>query len=120
MTRICPDPFHEATEPLLGDLVPSPSAGAGGVPFALDVAARTSELASHGFHDVEHEAERWTLRLDAAQTRRLYATYSNIARLPEPQRDMILDEIERIADAEFGGQVARQMVTSVYTAVVTA
>ena len=29
---------------------------------------------------------------------------------------MILDEIERIANAEFGGRVERQMVTSVYTA----
>ena len=110
-----PDPFHDATEPLLRDLVPSPSAGTGGLPFALDVAARTSELETHGFQDVEHEAERWTLRLDAPQTRRLYETYSNIARLPDPQREMILDEIERIADVEFGGRVERQMVTSVYT-----
>ena len=63
------------------------------------MAARTAELETHGFQDVEHEAERWTLRLDAAQTRRLYASYSNIARLPDAQRETILDEIERIADA---------------------
>lgn len=111
-----PDPFHEATEPLMRDLAPSPSAGAGALPFALDVAARTSELERHEFQDVEYEAERWTLRLDAMQTRRLYATYSNIARLPESQKEMILDEIERIADSEFGGRVERHMITSVYTA----
>ncbi len=111
-----PDPFHDATEPLLRDLARGPSAGVGGLPYALDVAARTSELERHGFQDVKHEAERWTLRLDAAQTRRLYATYSNIARLPDAQKEMILDEIERIADAEFGGRVERQMVTPVYTA----
>ena len=111
-----PDPFHDATEPLLRDLAPSPSAGAGGLPYALDVAARTSELERHGFQDVEHEAETWTLRLDATQTRRLYETYSNIARLPDSQKETILDEIERIANDEFGGRVERQMVTPIYTA----
>jgi SAM-dependent methyltransferase len=111
-----PDPFHDATEPLLRDLEPSPGTGAGGSDFALDVAARTAELETHGFRDVEHEAMRWTLRLDAAQTRRLYATYSNIARLPDAQREAILDELERIAEAEFGGRVERQMITSIYTA----
>jgi SAM-dependent methyltransferase len=111
-----PDPFHDATEPLLRDLAPSPSEGAGGLPYALDTAARTSELERHGFQDVEHEAERWTLRLDATQTRRLYETYSNIARLPDPQKEMILDEIQQIANDEFGGRVERQMVTPVYIA----
>ena len=111
-----PDPFHDATEPLLRDLEPSPGTGAGGSDVALDVAARRGELETHGFQDVEHEAMRWTLRLDAAQTRRLYATYSNIARLPDAQREMILAGIERIADAEFDGRVERQMVTSVYIA----
>jgi SAM-dependent methyltransferase len=111
-----PDAFHDATEPLLRDLTPSPSAGVGGLPYALDVAARSSELERHGFQDVKHEVERWTLRLDAAQTRRLYETYSNIARLPDSQKEMILGEIERIAEADFGGFVERQMVTPVYTA----
>ena len=111
-----PDPFHDATEPLLRDLAPSPSAGSGGVPYALDVAARTRELSSNGFRDVEHEAVRWTLRLDATQTRQLYATYSNIARLPDAQKAPILDGIQRIASVEFGDRVERQMVTPIYTA----
>ena len=111
-----PDPFQDATESLLRDLAPSPAAGAGGLPVALDVAARTSELVRHGFRDMEHHAERWILRLDAPQTRRLYATYSNIARLPESRRQTVLDEIERIAGVGFDGRVERQMITSVYTA----
>ncbi len=111
-----PDPFHEATEPFLRDLAPSPLMGTGGIPYPLDVAARTSDLERHGFRDVEHEAEHWTLRLDATQTRRLYETYSNIARLPDPQMEMTLDQIERIAHVEFGGRVERQMVTPIYTA----
>jgi SAM-dependent methyltransferase len=111
-----PDPFHEATQALLRNLAPSPSAGSGGIPYALDVAARTEELASHGFHDIEHEAIRWKLHLDAARTRQLYSTYSNIARLPKARRTTILDEIQRIASVEFGDRVERRMVTPIYTA----
>jgi SAM-dependent methyltransferase len=107
-----PDPFHDATEPLLRDL----ALGPGGGPYALDVAARTGELTGNGFQDVEHETIRWTLDLDATQARQLYATYSNIARLPNAQKLAILDEIERIAEEEFGGRVERQMVTPIYTA----
>jgi hypothetical protein len=59
---------------------------------------------------------RLSLTLDASQTRRLYATYSNIARLPSARRDAILDAIEHVAAAEFGGHVQRQMVTPIYTA----
>ncbi len=111
-----PDQFHDATEPLLRDLVPSPAAGTRGVPFALDVPARMAELTTHGFHDIEHEVIAWTLVLNASQARRLYATYSNIARLPDAERVRILDEIERIADDEFDGRVERRMLTPVYTA----
>ena len=68
-----PDPFHDATEQILNDLEPSPSEGRDGLPFALDVSARTSELEGSGFQNVEYEALRWTLTLDSSQTRRLYA-----------------------------------------------
>jgi SAM-dependent methyltransferase len=111
-----PDPFHDATEPLLRDLAPGPSAARDGRPYALDVAARTGELANNGFQDVEQEVVRGTLRLDAMQARRLYATYSNIARLPSAQRVTILDEIQRIAEIEFGDRVERLIVTPIYTA----
>jgi SAM-dependent methyltransferase len=113
---LLPDPFHDATEPLLRNLVAGPSFGAGGVDYALDVTARSQELSDYGFQVVEHEAIRWTLDLDASKIRQLYATYSNIARLPNDQKAAILDEIERIADAEFGGRVERHIVTPIYTA----
>jgi len=107
-----PNPLHDATQPLLGDL----SVGPGGGTYALEVADRVSDLASHAFRDIEHEAIRWTLDLDATQARQLYATYSNIARLPDAQRVSILDEIQRIAEQEFGGRIERRMVTPIYTA----
>src|SRR4029078_5141815 len=100
-----PDPFHDATEPLLRDL----EIGPGGHSHALEVPARGRELSHHGSQDVEHEAIPWTLHLDATQTRQLYATFSNIARLPDAQKAAILDGIERIAAGEFGGPGVRQM-----------
>lgn len=111
-----PDPFHDATRTLLQNVAPGPSAGTGGTPFALDVSARLAELTDHGFRDAEHEAIRWTLRLDAEQARRLYGTYSNIARLPIAQKRAILDGIEQIANDEFSGRIERRMVTPIYTA----
>jgi SAM-dependent methyltransferase len=111
-----PDPFHNATEQILNDLEPSPSEGPGGMPFSLDVRARTSELEESGFENIEYEALRWTLTLDPSETRRLYATYSNIARLPRARREAILDSIEHVGASQFGGRVERQMVTPIYTA----
>ena len=78
--------------------------------------ARRQELSANGFEDIEHEAVRWTLELDPTRARQLYATYSNISRLPDAQKTAILDEIERIAEVEFNGRIERQMVTPIYTA----
>jgi SAM-dependent methyltransferase len=110
------DPFDDATERVLGNLPSGPSGGSGDARYALDVDARTRDLARHGFGEVEHEAIRWTLELDPARTRQLYASFSNVARLPDAERDAILDEIQRIAAADFGGRVERRMVTAIYTA----
>jgi hypothetical protein len=111
-----PDPFHDATDPLLRDLAPSPLAGRAGRSPALDATARRAELGSAGFEDVEHEVFRWTLVLTAAETRRLYRTWSNIARLPERDRLRVLDGIEQIARDDFGDRVERRMLTPLYTA----
>ncbi len=109
-----PDAFHDATLPLLSALAPSPSTGHG-TPFGLDVGPRMRQLADHGFVDVSNELMRWPLVLDADQTRRLYATYSNIARLRPELRSEVLDGIERIARERFSNRVMRDMVTALYT-----
>jgi SAM-dependent methyltransferase len=114
--RSQPDPFHEATASLFTGTAPSPGEGSGPVPFALDVPARTTELTRHGFEAIEHETMSWTLHLDPARARALYATYSNVARLQTEDRDRILDGVERIAAHEFGGHVTRRMLSPIYTA----
>jgi SAM-dependent methyltransferase len=112
-----PDPFRDATDSLLGPLAQSPSTGERGVPFALDAEARIADLERVGrFRDIEHETIRWTLELDPPAVRRLYSTFSPIARLPEGQRTTILDSLEQVAADQFGGRVERRMVTPIYIA----
>jgi SAM-dependent methyltransferase len=107
-----PDPFHEATKELLGD--PSnPSAGEGGVPFALDHKARIAAIErADAFEDIETWRSAWSLALDPDQTAALYATYSNIS--VRVDRSAVLTELRQIALEEFGGRVSRNMITSLY------
>lgn len=109
------DGFHEATKALLGG-PRSPSAGSVGGPwFAQDRAARTAELVQSGaFLAPEYTEFRWTLVLDAAQVRALYATYSEIAIRPAAEREALLDSLKQIAADEFRGRVERYVVTPVY------
>jgi SAM-dependent methyltransferase len=109
-----PDPFHEATKNLLNG-PSSPSAGAGGIPFALDAKARLAALErTNMFDSVEHRTSAWTLMLDSGQTVALYATYSNIN--IRPDREAVLAELGRVARDEFYGRVTRNMITSLYIA----
>lgn len=116
-----PDPFREATTHLLAALKRPPSSGLAGQPsrpaFALDAGARLSELRRAGFFDhIETATIRWTVTLDTAGVKALYATFSPVAILPQAARRELLDELGRIADTRFGGRVERPMLTPIYTA----
>lgn len=111
------DAFHDATNDLLSSLAESPSQGEPDrPPFALDIEAREADLAAAGFTNVAHDLMRWTLRMNTARTRALYATYGSISRLHAIERESLLDEIARIANEQFGGRVERKMITLIYTA----
>jgi SAM-dependent methyltransferase len=111
------DDFMRAIDHLFVDLERSPSAGReGGPPFALDVDVRLAALREAGFADAEHEVVRWTVSWDTTRVRALYSTFSPIQRLEERRREAILDEIALIAARDFGGQVVRTLLTSLYTA----
>jgi len=113
-----PDPFHDATYPLLNGGPRSPSnGGRGGLPFALQVNARLSAFGRCGaFEDIGHETRAWELVLTADQTVALYATYSDMTARPPAEQRQVLAELHRIAAQEFGGRVARNMLTILYTA----
>ena len=111
------DPYHEATRHVLEPLARSPSDPPAAVPFALDTAARRREIGDPGAFEVpEYAVYRWVLWLSTAQVGALYATFSSISRLPAEQRRTILERLMEIAEREFGGRVARNMVTPAYVA----
>jgi SAM-dependent methyltransferase len=112
------DAFYHALDPLLSPLPSSPSSGQAGRPsFALDVDARLSALAATGaFEEPSFEKLKSRSLLDPSEVRRLYASFSDIGRLPDSERTRVLEEIERIAREEFGGQVERTITTTLYTA----
>jgi SAM-dependent methyltransferase len=111
------DAFHDATLHLLaGGTTPS-HAPTFKHPFALDREARFADLENDGlFTDIAARMENWTLVLDPAQTRALYATYSQFAPLEAAERERILDALAEIATTQFNGRVERNMVTALYTA----
>jgi Methyltransferase domain len=112
-----PDPFRDAADPLLDALTTSPSEGTRGRPrFPLDVEARTAALEAAGFAQLGHELVPWSHEWDTDGIRALYSTFSPIARLDVPRRTILLDAVARVADEQFGGQVARPLLTSLYTA----
>jgi SAM-dependent methyltransferase len=106
------DPFRDAIDHVVGGLPSSP--GAEG--FGRDADAAMGALTAAGFESYEHELVRWSREWDAADIRALFATFSPIARLEETQRNTILDEVARIAEDDFGGNVVKPAVTSLYTA----
>jgi hypothetical protein len=108
------DPFREAAGERLGDQDLAGQRRRSR--FQLDVAARRGDL-EHlgGFADVSSRVIRWTARLTSAELRALYASQIEIRRLPDNERQHVLDTMETIVDAEFGGVVHRPFVTVLYT-----
>jgi SAM-dependent methyltransferase len=111
------DPYHEATKQVLDAVARSPSDPRDSLPFALDTAARRREISDTGAFDApDYVAYRWVLWLNAREVGALYATFSGISRLPSDQRRALLDQLMEIAERDFGGRVARNMVTPIYVA----
>jgi len=109
------DPFHEATYPVLKELLPSPSGAPDQLPFALDRAAREKEfLAQRRFRLVAYAENHWHLQLNPRQVRQLYEGFSSIAQLDADPRADLLDSLEAIARTEFAGNVTRNMTSPLY------
>ena len=110
-----PDPFHEATEELLGGLEASPSGAPDKLPFALDRAAREREFLRGGSFELALYAEsHWPLVLNPEGVRALYEGFLSIARLPTDSREALLTALAHIAQTDFGGRVTRNMTTPLY------
>lgn len=106
------DEFHEASKNLLA------SAGSPHrPPFALDRDARIANLIATGeFDDISYETIHWTATFNSAGIRELFATFSEIALLLTERRQLLLNDLAKIADEQFGGRVVKPMVTPIYIA----
>ncbi len=111
-----PDPFHEAALPLFERWQPA-NHHTSGAHTALALAERAADLDRSGrFGPVEVRRYPWEGVHTAAELRRLFATYSPTNALPERDRAAFLDELEALANDEFGGTVTRPYVTILYAA----
>jgi len=99
---------------LLGDQDPDGQRRRSG--FQFDAAARCGDLKRlGGFVDVAGRLIRWTAQLTSGELRALYASLIEIRQRPHAEQQQVLDALEAIADAEFGGVVHRPFVTALYT-----
>lgn len=111
------DPFHDATTHLFQASASPSYSPLFKHPFALRSEDRTADLQSaDSFEDIGYEVVRWTLVLNADQTRALYASFSNVTTLPEAERSRLLDSLHDVAATTFRNNVERQMCTALYTA----
>ena len=129
-----PDPFREATQPLIHTATsvnspapkpapPSPAQSAASPQkverrpmFELDLDQRQQDLrAQAGLENVEGELIRWTGRMTPSQVRGLYGSMILILRLDPRVREPLLDRLEEIAEEDFGGAVERPFITSIFT-----
>lgn len=110
------DPFLKATQPIFERLERTPGFGDGTrLPFGLDKARRTAELQAAGFVNVSSEVVCRTAPLSTEEIVALYATFSQITRRPQAEREAIERELRQIC-ADFGGRVQRTFLTPIYWA----
>jgi SAM-dependent methyltransferase len=112
------DAFHDATDGLLNGFADTPSHHTGQAhPFGIDADARMADIAAVGaFEGATSDIRRWTLTLTTAQTRALYASFSQFSVLAPDERTRLLDALAEIAETKFAGRVERNMCTALYTA----
>jgi SAM-dependent methyltransferase len=111
-----PDPFRDAIEPLMQELPRSPSAVEGGRPFAHDAENRIDALGRAGFDEVAPRRIEWAHTWDTQGIRGLFGSFSPVLSLAPDRREAFLDSIAEIAERDFGGRVAKPLVTALYTA----
>ncbi len=119
-----PDPFRDASNPSLLDrhapqLADSATGGSGigAHPYALDTAARRSEIDNTGrFGPVEERRIPWTTTQTTDEMHRFLSSFSSWMTLDDNVRTDLLRDIGDLIDHRFGGAVERPFITAIYTA----
>ncbi len=88
-----------------------------GLPTADELPDRSAALADTGlFGDFTVRQYPWVAHYDAASYVDLLNTYSDHRALPADRRQRLFEDIARMIDGEFGGQIAKQYLTALYVA----
>ena len=112
-----PDPFHGALEPLLREKAPQlVQPEASHAAHWRDLMARAAIIdANAAFGPVDIEIIDWEGVHDAVELRRLFGTFGGWIILPDELRTELLDDVEQIANDQFGGTVRRPYQTVIFT-----
>ena len=88
-----------------------------GKPTAATLPDETADLAATGlFGDFTVRRYPWATYYDSASYLRLLDTFPEHYTLPDERRQRFYKDIAALIDGEFGGQIARQMLTVLYVA----
>ena len=103
------DPFHERLEPILRAKAPHLVAPHASLPVYLnDIVSRMRRIDASGLFDpVEQDSITWDGVHSPSELRDMFATFAAWIALPEPLRNDLLDDVERLARDEFDGNVTR-------------
>ncbi|PKB13450.1 methyltransferase family protein [Novosphingobium kunmingense] len=109
------DLFSDAVTPLLAGIELPPSEGVD-QHYSLDVDHHRQAIESAGFERFEPFLFRRERVLTTDQIHALYASYSYIRALPPARRQALMDQIVRIAERDFGGNVPNVTLSALYLA----
>ncbi|MEU0566534.1 class I SAM-dependent methyltransferase [Nonomuraea sp. NPDC005983] len=107
-----PSPFRTALNAVLRRHRP---AGVLAVPGPFDRESWIGALKGASFGGIQVKTLRWSITMPPQQVTRLYATFAAVRELPEPDRALLLRDIETAAEA-LGCEVTEHCITVVYLA----
>jgi SAM-dependent methyltransferase len=109
--------FFDRIQPIYREHVPEFAGDWKGLPSADEVSDESAALAATGlFGPFTVKRYPWVAHYGAERYVNLLNTYSDFLALPADRRQRAYDDIARVIDGEFGGQIAMQYLAILYVA----
>lgn len=109
--------FVDRVQPVYREHAPELYGTGKGLPTADELPDETAALAATGlFEDFTVRRYPWVARYDAASYVNLLETYSDHHALPLERRQRLYDGLASIINGEFGGEIAKQYLATLYVA----
>lgn len=109
--------FFDQIQPIYRQHVPEFAGDWKGLPSADELPDESAALAATGlFGPFTVRRYPWVARYDAERYVNLLNTYSDFLALPADRRQRAYDDIARVIDGEFGGEITMQYLAVLYVA----